>query len=527
MIMRNKINTRMVSVPVLLFLMSFPLSVRAEEGRKKPVIQNITIVRENVFSPDDNPLGITYPIVRRLHVTTRERIIKQELLFQKGDILDEELIQETERNLRRLNYLERARVSYEVNPEGDADVTIHTKDSWSLNIGVTLSRQEGRTNYGLLLEEFNLFGYGKRLNSSWNRRERGDTGEIAYTENRIFGSRWTIGGTVNRGPAGTFHNALNIVRPFYSLDTKWSTGFSFNSEKFLRNENTESEFPVKSNTQSFTLSRALGERFNKLFASLGVSHEDEFSESFNETVNEISTSLMFRSFQFDKAQRLDLFERIEDIELGNFLGVRVGRAGTPFAEGRKFWKYSADQGARFSLTEGMYLFEKLSYTETKESGNWINRITEVELKGYLQKLPAQTIAFRVRGSRRNNLDPNEELVTLEESSGLRGYTSSDSISGERTLLFNLEDRVFSNLKILTVAFGGVVFLDGGGGWEENESIDLSDMEYSTGLGFRFGLTKSASSRVARIDFAFPLDGREFKLKNIVVSFGTNQIFPIN
>jgi hypothetical protein len=522
-----KINMRLVAFPAYLFLMSFSSSLLAEEEGGNPVIQNITIVRENVFSPDDNPLGITYPIVRRLHVTTREWIIRQELLFQKGDTLDEELIQETERNLRRLNYLERARVSYEVNPDGNADVTIHTKDSWSLNIGVTLSRQENRTDYGLLLEEFNLFGYGKRLNASWNRRERGDTGEVTYTENRIFGSRWTISGTVNRGPAGTFHNALNIVRPFYSLDTKWSTVLRFNSEKFLRNENSDTEFPVKSNTQSFTLSRAMGERFNKLFASMGFSHEDEFSELFNETVNEVSTALMFRSFQFDKAQRLDLFERIEDIELGNFLGVRVGRAGTPFAEGRKFWRYSADQGARFSLAEGIYLFENLSYTETKESGNWINRITDVELKGYLQKLPAQTIALRVKGSRRNNLDPNEELVTLEESSGLRGYTSSDSITGERTLLFNLEDRIFSNLKILTVAIGGVVFLDGGGGWEEDESIDLSSMEYSTGLGFRFGLTKSASSRVARIDFAFPLDGRDFKFENIVVSFGTNQIFSIN
>ncbi|MCH7760338.1 BamA/TamA family outer membrane protein [candidate division TA06 bacterium] len=499
----------------------------SEEEGGKPIIRKITILRDNVFSSTDNPIGIARPIVNKLHITTRESIIRQELLFQEGDTLDEDLIQETERNLRRLNYLESAQVTYEENPEGSVDVTVHTHDSWSTSIGITLSRQENRTDYGLLFEEFNLLGYGKKLNASWNRREEGDSGEISYTENRIFGSRWTVGGTANRGPVGSYRYTLNSERPFYSLDTKWAANLRVNSEKTIINPNTESEFTNISNSQKITISRALGERFAKIITSTGYLHLDASSGNSRETVNEISTSIRLRSFRFAKTQRIDKFERIEDIELGNSLGVGIGRAGKPFGEGRDFWRYVADQSARISVGTKAYVLERLNYTTTRESGNWVNRITQLEFKGYYQKLPSQTLALRVIGSKRRNLVFGKELIILDESSGLRGYASSDNITGEKTLLLNVEDRIFTDIKFLTVALGGVLFLDGGGAWGKGESIQLSDMKYSAGFGFRFGLTKSASSRVGRLDFAIPLEGKGTQFKNIVVSFGSDQIFSLN
>ena len=107
---------------------------------------------------------------------------------------------------------------------------------------------------------------------------------------------------------------------------------------------------------------------------------------------------------------------------------------------------------------------------------------------------------------------------------MRGYTISDSIFGEKTLLLNLEDRLFSDIHFLTLSFGGVLFLDAGAAWDETESIKLSDLKYAAGFGFRWEVTKSATARVTRIDFGFPLDGRAISLNNMVISLASGQLF---
>ena len=51
-----------------------------------------------------------FRVADRLHIRTREEIIRQELLFAPGDPLDKEAIAQTERNLRALVFLRDARI---------------------------------------------------------------------------------------------------------------------------------------------------------------------------------------------------------------------------------------------------------------------------------------------------------------------------------------------------------------------------------------------------------------------------------
>ena len=89
---------------------------------------------------------------------------------------------------------------------------------------------------------------------------------------------------------------------------------------------------------------------------------------------------------------------------------------------------------------------------------------------------------------------------------------------------NLEDRIFSDLKLATLSLGGVIFADAGGVWEESESINLSELNYTVGFGFRWEISKSASSRITKLDFALPLNGKGLSIDNIVVLLSSGQLF---
>jgi len=109
---------------------------------------------------------------------------------------------------------------------------------------------------------------------------------------------------------------------------------------------------------------------------------------------------------------------------------------------------------------------------------------------------------------------------LGGDSGLRGYRARE-FAGNRSLVLNFEDRLFSGVNILTIALGGVVFMDAGYAWPQSQRLDLGDLRYSIGAGLRMGYTKSPRSSVGRIDFALPLNGGGF---GVVV--GVDQIFSL-
>jgi hypothetical protein len=87
---------------------------------------------------------------------------------------------------------------------------------------------------------------------------------------------------------------------------------------------------------------------------------------------------------------------------------------------------------------------------------------------------------------------------------------------------NFEDRAFVPWKIMTFGFGFVLFGDAGYAWPPEKRANLRDVYADAGVGVRLYNTRAATSRVSRIDLAFPLrGGRGFQL-----SFGSEQLFDL-
>ena len=489
-----------------------------------PVIREIILMRQNVFSKDDNPLGLGDPFLNSLHFVTRKNVILQELLFNSGDRVDNELFRETERNLRKLNFIGSVRIETKPNADGSVDVYVFTRDLWTTVFSIEFSRSDNKNEYGLLLQEQSLLGYGLPLSLSWDRTKRGDAVRVSQLYRRIRGSRLQLTSFAKNGPSEEYQYFFALDRPLYSLDTKWAFSANINSSNLPRLKDTDDEFLEQSNFQRFTLTRALGSRFRKMIALVSIFHEDAESDNFTQETRELSGRFRLKAFRFAKTFKLDKMERVEDIELGSSIGAGIARAGNFLGGDRNQWRFSADQTLAFPSGSRSWIFQQVRYTTTREKDDSVNRIWELNIRAYSQVVPRQTIAFRLFAGSRSNLDDRTDIYKLRDLSGLRGYTISDSISGEKTLLLNLEDRLFSDIKFLTLSFGGVLFLDAGGAWDETESIKLSDLKYAAGFGFRWEVTKSATARVTRIDFGFPLDGRGISLKNMVVSLASGQLF---
>ena len=488
------------------------------------VIRDIKFVRHNVFSKDDNPLGLGDPYLNRLHFITRKQIIKQELLFKVGDRLDQDLINETERNLRKLIFIGSVQILSEKNTDGSVDITVYTRDLWTTTVGIEFSRLNDENLLGLLLEEQSILGYGSPLSLGITDTEDGISLRLSNLYKRIRGSRWNLNTFLKDGPGEEYRYFFGLQRPLYSLNTKWAFRTQVNNQNLPRKKDTPKEFLENSESQLYSVTRVYGTRFKKLVSSLNFFQEFSESKISVQNLKELSGIISLRSLRFAKARRLDKMVRVEDLELGSSVGLGIAKSGSFIDSDREYWKLSASQTFSFPSGSKSWIFQRLNYTNTFEDDNEINRIWEFDLKAYSQVFPSQTIAFRLFAGSRANLDDRTDNYKLQDQTGLRGYTSKDSLLGGKILLMNLEDRIFSDIKFLTLSFGGVIFVDAGGIWEESESINLSELKYSIGLGLRWEVSKSASSRITKLDFALPLNGKGFSRDNIVVLISTGQIF---
>jgi hemolysin activation/secretion protein len=139
---------------------------------------------------------------------------------------------------------------------------------------------------------------------------------------------------------------------------------------------------------------------------------------------------------------------------------------------------------------------------------------------YYKKFTKHTLATRLTTNFGYELDSSRQL-TLGADSGLRGYPARQ-FDGERLILMNLEDRQYwgTMSKGPKLALGTVVFVDAGNVWEEEEAIDLDELNWSTGFGFRLGLSNMPKQPILRIDLGWAIGGED----SFAVTLGTEQHF---
>lgn len=501
------------------------------EGR---IIKSIKIVRKNVFDDlMDGNKRFYYKWANSLHIITKEKIVRNELLFDIGELLDKDKIIESERNLRLRGFIGEATVTAEPNGSDGVDLTVTTIDYWSTKISFFSELGGGDYVIGAAASEANFLGYGQTVELSAQAGSEQDGYSFFVAEDRLGGSRLATSlfyADYTLGESFSF----SLARPQYSLDV--NTGFGtryrknsgigrlfYEGAEFFRYKRAFNAFDLKTVFSRGRFRRA-DLYFDYTYDSREYSPED-INSPFNhlipddETRSYPSIGVGFAFIRYDLERFLDEAGTPEDLTLGASLSLSVGRSLSAF--GADF------QGTRPEISLSVLTRPaKRIFLGAKDIVWWwhhsdrnveIRHRTEAML--YYKTGATQVLALRGLTDFAWRQKDNYQVI-LGGRNGLRGYSAYE-FSGDRLALGNLEYRFYFPIEILTVRLGAAAFFDIGNVWYRGEKIDLKDLKSDFGIGLRFGLTRSSTSRVLRLDLAKSLSDND-----VYISFATGMLFSL-
>jgi hemolysin activation/secretion protein len=493
--------------------------VSASSRPAAPLIESIEIRIEDVFEDGGlSPDYWAYRLANQLHVETKELVIRRELLFREGEALDPEALAQTERNLRALPFLRRARIETQpVASDGPSAVRVRVVvgDSWSTVPEARFSKVGNELVWALGASERNLFGWGKELQALHNSGLDRDETYVLYRDPRLFGSRVALSTFYSDASDG--HGALfSAQRPFYSLDSLWS--FRAGYEDFDRldplyqdGERIE-ELRHTRTRADFEVARALRRRERSaLRLHLGYQLSEDRVDLETRDFGIVQIGVTSVSHSFRQITHLNRFERTEDVNLGNEAAAFVG-ISTPSLGGEPedsyFFFLSERRG--FAWNAGGFLLGTASWQARHRHGGIENGVARFRLD-LVQKISLRKLLLaKADYQHGSNLDPEVQL-RLGAESGLRGYPVRQ-FNGSRSLLLSFEGRWFLADDVMRLVSVGVAgFVDSGFAWPEGEKLALKDLRSDIGVSLLLGANRVSSSRPGvRIDLAYalrPVDGR--------------------
>lgn len=128
------------------------------------VIGSITIHAASIFDAEDPKENKkTLKAANKLHVTTRQSVIRQQLTFKSGDKYSRAALDESERHLRHNGYLYDAKITPVYYDGQHVDLVVHTRDVWTLRPQLGFHRSGGTNAIHFGIHDANFFGLGKSV----------------------------------------------------------------------------------------------------------------------------------------------------------------------------------------------------------------------------------------------------------------------------------------------------------------------------------------------------------------------------
>jgi hypothetical protein len=493
-----------------------------ELERAGAIIGNIYIDAQDIFDLN-NPKEdkVLFRAANRLHITTRESVVREQLLFRSGDLYSARLLQESERILRSARYLYDASVRPIAYHDGRVDVAVTTRDVWTLNPGISFGRHGGANTYGFELEELNMLGSGTSLALSHKSGIDRESNMLQYKDAHMFGTWTGLDASYSNNSDGTLAR-LGIEHPFYALDTHWAAGFTGSDDRRV-----DSLYDLGKIVDQYHVDEKVASTYWGWSAGLdqgwtrrwrvGATYEDHVFEQIpGSTVSTLIPEdrklvypwMSFELIQddFGKFVNRDQIGRTEDFFLGTHLLASLGWSDPAFGADRKALMFKAAAGHGFAPSDNSTLLFTSTLSGRLESGEFDNTLLEAAMRYYVQQSSHRLFFTTLAGSAGKNLDLDNQLL-LGGDNGLRGYPLRYQ-SGTGRALLTVEQRYFTDwypFRLFRV--GGAVFFDIGRTWGDTPVNTPSlGLLKDVGIGLRIGNTRSGLGNIIHVDLAFPLDG---------------------
>ena len=477
----------------------------------------------NIFDlSDPRDANGLFRLADKLHRRTRERTVRQQLLFATGDGLKAQRIAETERILRGRVYLNDAwivPVAYEA-ATNVVDLAVTVRDVWTLNPGLSIGRTGGANQSKVSLSEQNLLGFGTSLVVSRSHDVDRASTALAYSDPNLAGSWWQLTGVYQDNSDGKVTSG-SLVLPFYALDSR-------RTEALLASEatNTVSLYSTGQVVAQFQ------ETHNQLQGYLGGSHGlidgwtqrwftglryDETSFDRLPAVVQPPTLPGERTFAYPwfgyqaiedryvKTENLDLIGRTEDAYLGRSFYGELGYSAPAWGGDGRSWLFQANALEGWQAGDQRYLFGSASAQGRIDNGT-LHNLTVTGQARYFERQSERALLYAsLSASASHRLDGEQQLL-LGGDTGLRGYPLRFQ-SGTSSALLTVEERFYSHWYLFRlVRVGYVAFADAGRAWGPDVTgAQPLGLLRDVGLGLRFGNNRSGLGNVLHIDLSYAID----------------------
>ena len=484
-------------------------------------------MRKAIFDPGDSTeqhsLG---RVINGLHFLTNERIIGNELLFQKGDPYDSNLVEESLRNLRRMGIIGDVSIKAVAVDSNTVDIAVETHDKWTLNLNSAFKSDGGIRNFWLSMSDDNFLGNAQHVSLGYNYssdRANPHGFEGRFVESRLFGTRW--GTTLQYQDSEDIRvKTFRIEHPFSTEGTRWAAGLYaddgilrrrkfeiavLSRESFLPQQHYDGWFALSFGDRTkWRIGTALSEVSTQVDSSVQLA-----SDNFNLFM--ISVGLMQRRWYKDEF--INNMGRVEDVSLGYAANIIVGQA--VFPERSKVGSF-IELMARYAAGDEKRLY---SSAELAASSYFVGSLpvdgkVAVNLLQFVKLVPRNTVVSRLSAVYGFDSSPGTQM-TLGSPTGLRGYSAFE-LSGQRQILVNIEYRMFPDLRAWFFSLGFSAFFDCAAMCTDHENLLTQRFHSALGFGLRIQNEKQQGSGIIRIDIAFNFDRHQFG----TLTLTTDQLF---
>jgi hemolysin activation/secretion protein len=490
--------------------------------RANAVIGRITIEADDIFDTAiKGENSWLYRTANKLHISTREAVIRDQLLFKTGQPFRLRVVRETERILRANVYLYDAAIVPIAWDGHTVDLEVRTRDNWTLNPGINFSRQGGENRGAVQVEEKNLLGTGRGMKFDWAKNVDRESLTVSYSDPHFLSTWTTFAVAYSDADDGDTKN-LRIDRPFYALDTRHALGlYAYDS---LR---TDPRYDMGHKIGEFQHRQEYYEAYGGWSSGWKGGWVTRYTSGI--TVQQDRFALLpdvapggplpgdrelaypWLGFEliedrFEERINQDQIERTEDILVGMRAGGRVGYASDALGSDRDAWVFSGFVQDGADLRAGESLFGTATASGRLEGGTLRDGVLAAEARYYRRTSKNFKFFATANGTVTKDLDAESQLL-LGGDNGLRGYPLRYQ-AGTASALLTLEERYYTGwypFRLFHVA--AAVFFDMGRTWGEDITGATSmGLLKDVGVGLRLGSSRSAFGNVLHVDLAFPLDG---------------------
>lgn len=504
-------------------------------------IERVEIVPLEVFEPRDDPFPrLAFPrVLNALHATSQPSVIRRELLVREGEPYRQVLVDETLRNLRRLQQLSVVLAfATRGSAPGRVAVVVITKDVWSLRLAWNIELTAGGVElFESQPAEWNFLGTHQTLQGHFVYQPLSYTFGLGYEAPRLGTSRIatvvSADVIVNRASGAAEGSQGSVVagQPLYSglVDWAWDASVAWQDAILRRYSNAQlfqyvattgrsvpSEYRARQYVTTYELTRSFGwETKHDLTMGAGIDRSEyivDFPGADPRTVadfvaNNVPVSdtrvgpfVQYHTYtkRFVRVIDFDTLAMQEDYALGQDAVVRVYPSFRALGATRDVLGLYGAVQYTVAVRDGLFRASFASRTEPE-----VHRIADAAIQP-----TAHFVSPTIAGLGRVVLDATmiyrwrnslNTTTLLGGSDRLRGYPTN-FFFGPNVAAYNVELRS-RPVEVFTCQLAGVLFFDAGDAYRDRGDFAIYQ---SVGAGVR-ALLPWLDRVVFRADIGFPIE----------------------